>query len=195
MKVLEAIKNKKDIVIFDVDDTLVVTKSKIKVCNPTTGFCTELTPQEFNTFKTRKNDEFDFSDFRNLDILKGGKIIEWVFDILKRSLKKGKPVGIITARDDSKLIQQFLAHNGININPNWIFAINDISLGLKGSTAEKKKAAFKKFVDMGFVNFEFFDDDKDNIKLANSLNRELPNIKMKATLIKQKWIPRFDDFN
>jgi len=52
-----------------------------------------------------------------------------------------------------------------------------------------------KFVKMGFTNFEFFDDDKHNIKLANSLNKELPNIKMKATLIKKKWIPRFDDFN
>ena len=195
MKVLEAIRNKKDIVIFDVDDTLVVTRSMIKVSNPTTGFSTELTPQEFNTFKSRKNDKFDFSDFRNLDILKGGKIIEWVFNILKRSIKKGKPVGIITARDDAKLIQQFLAHNGININPNYIFAINDTALGFKGSTAEKKKAAFMKFVKMGYTNFEFFDDDKENIKLANSLNKELPDVKMKATLIKQKWIPRFDDFS
>ena len=44
MKVLEAIRNKKDIVIFDVDDTLVVTRSMIKVSNPATGFSTELTP-------------------------------------------------------------------------------------------------------------------------------------------------------
>jgi hypothetical protein len=88
-----------------------------------------------------------------------------------------------------------LAHNEININPNYIFAINDTSLGFKGSTAEKKKAAFMKFVKMGFTDFEFFDDDRENIKLANSLNKELPNVKMKATLIKQKWIPRFDDFD
>ena len=41
------------ITIFDVDDTLVVTKSKIKVHNPKTGFSAELTPQEFNTFFLR----------------------------------------------------------------------------------------------------------------------------------------------
>ena len=46
---------------------------------------------------------------------------------------------------------------------------------------------------MGFNNFTFFDDDRENINLANSLNKE-PGIKMKAKLIKQKWIPKFDDF-
>ena len=42
---------RKSITIFDVDDTLVVTRSKIKVHNPKTGFSAELTPQEFNTFQ------------------------------------------------------------------------------------------------------------------------------------------------
>tara|TARA_R110002050_G_scaffold50499_2_gene116742 strand:- start:399 stop:962 length:564 start_codon:yes stop_codon:yes gene_type:complete len=184
---------RKNITIFDVDDTLVVTRSKIKVHNPKTGFEIDLTPQEFNTFKTRPNDKMDFTDFQSLDILKGGKIIEWVFSILRRAIAKGAPVGIITARDDSKLIQQFLAHNAININPQYIFAINDPALKLKGSTAEKKKEAFKKFIDMGFNNFTFFDDDRENINIANSLNKE-PGITMKAKLIKQKWIPKFDDF-
>jgi hypothetical protein len=185
--------SRKDITIFDIDDTLVITRSKIKVHNPKTGFAADLTPQEFNTFKKRPHDKMDFSDFQSLDILKAGKIIEWVFSILKRTIIKGKPVGIITARDSSSLIQQFLSHNGININPNYIFAINDPGLKLKGSTAERKKEAFRKFIDMGFTNFTFFDDDRENINLANSLNKE-PGIKMKAKLIKQKWIPNFDDF-
>ncbi len=112
-----------DITIFDVDDTLVITRSMIKVHNPTTGFKADLTPQEFNTFKKRPDDKMDFSDFQSLDILKAGKIIEWVFSILRRTIAKGKPVGIITARDDSSLIQQFLSHNGININPNYILLL------------------------------------------------------------------------
>ena len=103
-------------------------------------------------------------------------------------------MGIITARDDSKLIYDFLMHNGVDVNPDFIFAINDPSLGFTGSTAQKKKDAFMKFVQMGFRNFKFFDDDKENIKIANSLNKELPEVRMKATLIKQKWIPSFSDF-
>ncbi len=195
MELFEVYSKGKDITVFDVDDTLVVTKSKIKVFNPKTGYEIELTPQEFNTFKTKAHDKFDFSDFRDLEILKGGKIIEWVFNILKRTIAKGKAVGIITARDDAKLIYDFLSHNGVKINPDYIFAINDPSLGFTGSTAQKKKEAFMKFVQMGFRNFQFFDDDRENIKIANSLNKELPEVKMKATLIKQKWIPNFDDFS
>jgi len=64
MKLYEGYNNNKSITIFDVDDTLVVTKSKIKVHNPKTGFSTELTPQEFNTFQQRSNDKMDFSDFQ-----------------------------------------------------------------------------------------------------------------------------------
>ena len=184
---------KRAITIFDVDDTLVVTRSKIKVHNPKTGFSAELTPQQFNTFKKRPDDKMDFSDFQNLDILKAGKIIEWVFSILKRTIQRGKPVGIITARDDSKLIQQFLSHNGININPQYVFAINDPKLKFKGSVAERKKEAFKKFINMGFSDFTFFDDDEENIKIAKELAKET-GVKMKAKLIKQKWIPKFSDF-
>ena len=57
----------KSITIFDVDDTLVVTRSKIKVHNPKTGFSTDLTPQEFNTFQKRPHDKMDFSDFRDIE--------------------------------------------------------------------------------------------------------------------------------
>ena len=194
MNLFEGYMNGKDITIFDVDDTLVVTKSKIKVHNPKTGFSTELTPQEFNTFQQRPNDKMDFSDFQNPDILKGGMIIEWVFNILKRTIAKGKPVGIITARDSADLIYDFLSHHGININPDYIFAINDPKLGFTGSTAQKKKEAFMKFVQMGFRNFKFFDDDKENVNIAKKLARENKDIKMDATLIKQKWIPKFNDF-
>lgn len=193
MNLYEGYINSKDITVFDVDDTLVVTRSKIKVHNPKTGFSTELTPQEFNTFKRRANDEMDFSDFRNPNILKAGMIIEWVFNILKRTIAKGKPVGIITARDDADLIYDFLSHHGININPDYIFAINDPQLGFTGSIAQRKREAFMKFIQMGFRNFKFFDDDQENVNIAKKIGRENKHIRMNATLIKQKWIPKFND--
>lgn len=189
-----AIKNKyrNSITIFDIDDTIVVTKSKIKVSNPKTGFFTELTPQEFNTFEGRDSDKMDFSDFRNAEILKGGKIIEWVFKILKRTLQKGKPVGIITARDNSKLIREFLLYHNIRISPDFIFAVNDPNLGFSGTVAEKKNQAFERFIDMGFTDFKFFDDDTKNIKIAKSIPSKYPKVKMKPVLIKQKWIPTLE---
>lgn len=183
----------KAINIFDIDDTILVSGARIKVTNRKTGETYELTPQEFNTYKKTPDEDFDFSDFQDLEIMKGGKIIDWVFNIMKRTIKKGKPVGVITARDSAKLIHDFLSSHGVRINPDYIFAINDTSLNFKGSTAQKKQQAFKKFIDMGFNDFAFFDDDIENIELAKALKQK-EGIKMRTRHIKQKWIPNFSEF-
>ena len=130
------------ITIFDVDDTLTVTKSKIKVYDKKTKESFDLTPAQFNEFEKSDNHEMDFSDFSDLEILKAGKIIEGVFNELKRTMKSGRRVGIITARDDGDLIFKFLQHHNVIVNPNYIFAINDPKLPFKGNIAEKKKQAF-----------------------------------------------------
>ncbi len=177
--------------IFDVDDTLVVTKAKIKITDHENGETYEITPKEFNEYEKNPNHELDFSDFSNLRILKAGKIIDWVFDILKGTMKKGKRVGIITARGDAEMIYKFLIHHGVDVNPKYIFAINDPKQGFYGnSIAERKKEAFRRLMALGFQDFTFFDDDKENIRLADELDKETPNIKLKTRLIKQRWIPK-----
>ena len=42
--------SKSEIVVFDLDDTLVITDAKIKVCDKSNGKCFSLTPEEFNEF-------------------------------------------------------------------------------------------------------------------------------------------------
>ena len=78
--------------IFDVDDSLVVTKSKIKVIDHENGKTIKLTPQEFNDYEQKANHELDFSEFNDPEILRGGLIIDWVFDILRKTLEKSKKV-------------------------------------------------------------------------------------------------------
>ncbi len=91
-----------EINVFDVDDTLVVTNSKIKVTDKATNKTFELTPQEFNEYKAKPSHEQDYSDFLSLDILKAGKLIDWTVNILKKTIAKKKAVGIITARSNKK---------------------------------------------------------------------------------------------
>jgi hypothetical protein len=175
------------ITIFDVDDTLVVTKSKIKVTDIDTGESFELTPSQFNEFEKHPQHDMDFSDFKNLDILKAGRIIDKIFKILTTTIKSGRRVGIITARDDKNLIYQFLLHHGVNVNPQYIFAINDPKLGFEGSVSEKKKSAFIELIKMGFRDFIFYDDDMENIKIANQLGKEIEGIRIKTKLVKPTW--------
>jgi len=175
------------ITVFDVDDCLVVTKSFIRVTDTQTSETFELTPAQFNEFEKQPHHKMDFSDFTNLDILKAGKIVDKIFKVLLEALKSERRVGIITARDDRELIYQFLLHNGVNINPQYIFAINDPKLKFTGSVAEKKKQAFIEFIKMGFRDFIFYDDDRENIRIADSINKEIEGIRIKTKLVKPLW--------
>lgn len=175
------------ITVFDVDDCLVVTKSMIRVFDTKTGEKFELTPAEFNEFEKQDRHEMDYSDFRNLDILKAGKLIEHIFEVLKKTMAKGRRVGIITARDNSEMIFQFLLHHGVIVNPKYIFAINDPKLGFEGTVAERKKRAFIELIKIGFRDFIFYDDDLENIRLANSLNKEIEGIRIKTKHVKSEW--------
>jgi len=174
------------ITIFDVDDCLVITDSKIRVTDTKTGEEFELTPAQFNEFHKDVHHKMDFSDFQSIELLKGGKIIESIFRVLTETMKKGRRVGIITARDSKDLIFEFLTHHGVIVNPKYIFAINDPSLGFTGSVAEKKKQAFIEFVRMGFKDFIFYDDDRENIKIAKSL-KDIQGVTIKTTLVKPTW--------
>jgi hypothetical protein len=174
------------ITVFDIDDTLIFTSAKIKVHDPETGKYYELTPKEFNDYKKEPSHKLDFSDFKSLDILKAGKIIDWVMKILKDTIKNERAVGIITARDDKQLVIDFLKHNGVDVNPNFIFAINDPESEFKtGTIADKKQQAFKKFIEMGFKNFKFYDDDEENLRLAKEL--EGGDIKMDVEQVKHHF--------
>jgi hypothetical protein len=178
------------ITVFDVDDTLVVTKSMIKVHDTTSGETFELTPAQFNEFEKKHHHKMDFSDFTNLDILKAGNIIEKVFSVLQNTMSKGRRVGIITARDSKDLIFQFLLHHGVVVNPNYIYAINDPNLGFEGSVAEKKKQAFLDLVRMGFKDFIFYDDDKENIRIADTVSKEIKGVRIKTKHVTPEWLKK-----
>jgi hypothetical protein len=174
------------ITVFDVDDTLTVSDAKIKVKDPETGKKFELTPKEFNEYKKDPNHVLDFSDFQNPDILKAGKIIDWVMNVLQKTMQVERAVGVITARDSKDLIIDFLLHNGVDINPNFIFAVNDPSSGFTGSIAKRKQQAFVEFINMGFRNFKFFDDDPENLRLAKELEKEY-DIKMFTRQVRKQF--------
>jgi hypothetical protein len=58
----------KGLTIFDIDDTMFVSKARVIVKNKNTGQSKPLTPMEFNSYKLRKNEEYDFGEFRSAKI-------------------------------------------------------------------------------------------------------------------------------
>ena len=96
------------ILIFDLDDTIVVSAAKIIVYDKKKGERYELTPEEFNDYEKSPNHVLDFEQFKSLEIMKAGKMIDKYFNVLKKNYKKGIAIGVITARDDQNMIYEWL---------------------------------------------------------------------------------------
>jgi|TARA_B110000908_G_C10205567_1_gene427543 hypothetical protein len=165
------------IIVFDLDDTLVITNAKIKVCDKKTGECFELSPEEFNEYESNPDHELDFDDFKSLEIMKAGKMIDYYLKIFKEAYKMKLAVGIVTARDDQKMIYRWLReHVGFKIDKDLIFAVNDPVHKFKGGISDRKKAAFIELMELGYTDFQFYDDDTANLKLVKSLESEYEGI-------------------
>lgn len=165
------------ILVFDLDDTLVISSAKIKVCNKKTGECYSLTPEEFNTYEKGEHEELNFDEFKSLEIMKAGKLIDYYLKIFKEAYRSGIAVGIVTARDDRNMIWTWLReHVGYRIDKDLIFAVNDPIHKYKGNISDRKKAAFKDLIEMGYSDMQFYDDDDANLKLVKSLEYEFDGI-------------------
>src|SRR5210317_295984 len=82
--------------VFDFDDTLVKTTSYIYVTQKN-GKKIRLSPGEYAVYQERPGDEYDFSDFDNVN---DPKIIKGYFKLLQRMKNAGgdRGVFILTAR-------------------------------------------------------------------------------------------------
>lgn len=173
------------ILIFDIDDTLTISSAKIIVTDSKTGKTFELTPEEFNDYERNPKHLVNFDQFRSLEIMKAGKLIDKYFSVLKKNYKKGIAIGVITARDDQAMIYEWLRyHVGFHIDKKLIWAVNDPVHGLSGSIQKRKQDAMKWFIEQGYTDITFFDDDRNNIKLIKQLEKEL-GVNLKTHLAKK----------
>ena len=186
-KYLTEAKNK-GLTIFDIDDTMFKTKAKVKVM-PSGKL---LTPQQFNTYKLGKGEEFDFGEFKSAKIFQQtavpiGRMISKFKAILKNAVKSGSKVIIVTARadmDDKKLFLDTFRSHGIDIDKAHIYRAGN--LGLKG-TADAKAMIFKQFLDTNeYGRIRLFDDDMSNLKALLSLKDDYNDIEFEAWLADDK---------
>lgn len=176
------------IVVFDLDDTLVITDAKIKVCDKNSKECFSMTPEEFNEYEQQPHHDVDFDDFKSLEIMKAGKLIEYYLKIFKEAYKMKLAVGIVTARDDREMIYKWLKdHVGFKIDKDLIFAVNDSIHGYRGNISDRKKDAFRDLIDMGYRDLQFYDDDTTNLKLVKSLETEYNDVSISTIKANKKF--------
>lgn len=169
--------------VFDLDDTLIISDAKIQVLDTKTGKVIKtLTPAEFNFFKPTSKHALSFSEFEDFEILKRASFITHVLEDLQKFYNSGVHVAIVTARSNSKMIRDFFLHNGIDIHPDLVIAVNDPSHKLKGNIAERKKEALHRLVEDGYKDLIFFDDNDDNLRLAKEIEKE-KDVKVKTVKV------------
>jgi FMN phosphatase YigB (HAD superfamily) len=184
--------NKKRLIVFDLDDTLVKTDAKIKVISRTTQkVLKELTPEEFNFYVNSPSKFLSFEDFEDPEILRQGKFIQVVLEKLLAYYRRKMPVAIVTARSSSSLVRNFFLEHGIDIHPELVIAVNDPLSGIEGETvALRKLEALKRLKSIGFTDFTFFDDNEDNLRLSSQM-RNL-GVKIKLILVEDSIPLNYD---
>ena len=146
-----------------------------------------MTPEEYNEYEHAPNHNLDFSEFKDLEIMKAGKLIHYYLKILKIAYKSKVAVGIVTARDDKEIIFRWLSeHLELRIDKSLIFAVNDPVHRYRGSVADRKKLAFEEIIGMGYTDIQFYDDDRANIKLVKSLEKEHPGVEIMTVRANKK---------
>lgn len=170
-----AIKGKQPgrLMVFDLDDCLIISSAKIQVLNAKTGKVIQsLTTEEFNNYTHNPKHALSFKEFEDAEILRKSTFITEIMEVLLKNYAKGVHIAIVTARSNSKLIRDFFLENGIDIHPDLVIAVNDSKWKFTGNIAQRKKEAIHMLVDQGYHDLIFFDDNDDNLMLAKEIENE-----------------------
>jgi FMN phosphatase YigB (HAD superfamily) len=169
---LKSLLSEKKLRVFDFDDTLVKSNSKVYVINK--GKKKTLTPGQFAIYKQKSGDEFDFSDF---DKVIEPKQIKSMFKVFKNIYKASgsRRLTILTARASYKPVRQFLKDVGYN-------DVYVVALG--NANPQKKSNWVKSQIEKGYDDILFFDDSNKNINAVKALGKKYPSIKLNTRLVK-----------
>lgn len=174
--------------IFDIDDTLFRTTAKVNVVKDG-KVIRELSNQEFNTYKLKPGESFDFKQFASAELFRKtstpiGRMIGKMKTILKRAIRKGSRVIVVTARAnfDKKeiFLDTFRAH-GIDIDSSYVERAGNLNLG---SPAKNKRFVFHKYLRSGqYKRIRLFDDSKQNLNSFMSLAKQYPDVNFEAWFV------------
>lgn len=169
---LKSLITEKKLRVFDFDDTLVKTNSKIYVTHD--GKKTELTPGQFAVYTPKKGDTFDYSDFSKVIEPSEIKAMFKVFKQIQKSTGERR-LTILTARAAYKPVRKFFKDSGYGD----VFVV-----ALADANPQKKADWIEKHIKKGYDDIAFFDDSAKNVKAVKDLKKKYPSIKMKAQVIK-----------
>lgn len=178
----------KKLVIFDIDDTLVRTDTKVNVAKDG-KIINRLSSHDFTHYKLKPGEEFDFGAFRDAkEFFEKAKPILPMINQLKHDINTGNKVIMVTARADFNDRDMFLKtfkRFGIDMNKVHVYRAGNIQA--KIPTENKKKIIIKKVLDDdNYTKAIMYDDAQPNLDLFLSLKDEHPETKFYAWYVNPK---------
>lgn len=146
--------------VFDFDDTLVKTDCRIGVKNENGVWLFGLTPQQFNSYKLRNGEKFDFSDFEYVINPVGLETLE----LAKQVSNEQHDVYILTARSSvaENPIAEFVKSQGLKVKE--IYCVGD-----NGDDIAKEKRTVLMTIIEAYDKVYFYDDHHDNVEQAKTV--------------------------
>jgi len=177
----EAVGEKK-LVIFDIDDTLVTTNTRVGVVRNGKTVKT-LDSHEFTLYKKQPGEEFDFGAFRDAeDFFKHAQPIAPMIEQLKNDIATGNKVVMVTARSDFNNKEIFL-----KTFEQWHIDMNKVHVYRAGNDQDpvpidEKKARIIRRLLTGYPYNKaiMYDDSKPNLESFLKLHQEYPDIRFYA---------------
>ena len=171
----------KKLVIFDIDDTLVYTQTKVHVVKDG-GVVNSLNSHDFTHYKLQPGEEFDFGDFRNAkDFFDNSKPNIPMMNQLKRDINTGNKVVMVTARadfDDKELFLNTFRKFGVDMSKVHVYRAGNSK---QGTTEERKKSIIKSLLDKDdYTKAIMYDDAKPNLHTFIELKKDHPQTRFYA---------------
>lgn len=173
--------------IFDIDDTLFRTNTKVHIVKNGKRI-RSLTPAQFNFYSKKPGEDYDFRDFNSsAHFMKTAKPIKNIFNLAKRLVRRymgsGSKVIALTARADMDDRDMFLdAFRKFGFPIDAIHIERAGNLPLPGSQA--KKVIVRRYLSSGrFGHTQMFDDHPANLASFLELKSEFPTITFEAFLV------------
>ena len=178
----------KKLVIFDIDDTLVTTKTKVGVVH-NGKTVKQLDSHEFTHYKLKPGETFDFGAFRDAeDFFEHAQPIAPMIEQLKNDIATGNRVVMVTARADFNSKEIFL-----KTFEQWHVDMSQVHVYRAGNDTdpvpidEKKARIIRRLLNGHAYNKAImYDDSVPNLESFVQLHNEYPGVKFYAWHVDRK---------
>ncbi len=170
------------LVIFDIDDTLVNTQTRVHVVK-NGQVVKSLNSHDFTHYKLQPGESFDFGDFTDArEFFANARPIIPMIDQLKQDINTGNKVVMVTARsdfDDRELFLDTFRKFGIDMSRVHVYRAGNITDRI--ATEKKKKLIIRELLRQNYYTKAImYDDAEPNLHAFVSLKSEYPNTRFYA---------------